>query len=64
ADYASYIACQDRVDALYRDQDEWSRRAILNVAAMGNFSSDRAIQQYADEIWRVRPITGERPDAS
>jgi starch phosphorylase len=64
ADYASYIACQDRVDALYRDQDEWSRRAILNVAAMGNFSSDRAIQQYANEIWHVRPITGERPDAS
>jgi starch phosphorylase len=53
ADYASYVACQERVDALYRDADEWSRRAILNVAAMGRFSSDRAIRDYARDVWHV-----------
>ena len=47
ADYASYIACQERVDALYRDVAAWSRCAIRNVAAMGMFSSDRAILEYA-----------------
>jgi starch phosphorylase len=56
ADYASYVACQDRVDAVYQDQEEWSRRAILNVAGMGRFSSDRTIQEYAQEIWDVSPV--------
>ncbi len=54
ADYASYIACQERVSALYQDQDEWARRAILNVANMGKFSSDRTIQEYADKVWNVK----------
>jgi starch phosphorylase len=56
ADYASYIACQERVDALYRDGDEWARRAILNVAGMARFSSDRAILEYAGTIWNVKPV--------
>jgi glycogen phosphorylase len=56
ADYESYIACQDRVDGLYQDGDEWARRAILNVAGMGRFSSDRAILEYAETIWNVKPI--------
>jgi starch phosphorylase len=56
ADCASYVACQDRVDALYRDADEWSRRAILNVAGMGRFSSDRTILEYARTIWNVTPV--------
>ncbi len=56
ADYASYMACQERVDALYRDPGEWSRRAILNVAGMGMFSSDRAVVQYAEEVWNVKPV--------
>ncbi len=56
ADYASYIACQDRVDELYRNQEEWSRRAILNVAGMGRFSSDRAIKEYCEKIWNVKPV--------
>ena len=54
ADYASYIACQDRVDALYRDQEEWARRSILNVAGMGKFSSDRTIREYAERIWGLK----------
>jgi starch phosphorylase len=55
-DYASYIACQERVDALYSDPAEWTRRAILNVAGMGTFSSDRAIREYAERIWDVKPV--------
>ena len=55
ADYASYIATQDAVGALYQDQEEWSRRAILNVARVGKFSSDRTIGEYAKNIWNVAP---------
>lgn len=53
ADYAEYIACQDEVDKVYQDQEEWSRRAILNVARMAKFSSDRTISEYAKRIWKV-----------
>jgi glycogen phosphorylase len=53
ADYASYIASQDVVSDLYRDQEEWVRRSILNAAGMGKFSSDRTIAEYAREIWGV-----------
>ncbi|MDM0019795.1 glycogen/starch/alpha-glucan phosphorylase [Variovorax saccharolyticus] len=56
ADYASYIEAQGKVDALYRDADAWTRMAILNVAGMGEFSSDRTIAQYAHEIWKTRPV--------
>jgi starch phosphorylase len=56
ADYASYVACQERVDALYRDREGWAERAIRNVAGMGRFSSDRAIQQYAETIWQTKPV--------
>mgnify|MGYP000203295225 CR=1 FL=1 len=56
ADYASYIACQGRVEALYRDRHNWTRQAILNVANMGRFSSDRTIREYAEAIWEVKPI--------
>lgn len=53
ADYASYIETQDRVGQLYQNQDEWTRMAILNVANMAKFSSDRAISDYANNIWQV-----------
>jgi starch phosphorylase len=56
ADYASYIACQEKVSELYRDQKEWSKRSILNVAGMGKFSSDRTIREYAEKIWHVAPV--------
>jgi starch phosphorylase len=56
ADYASYIACQENVSEIYRDQKEWTKRAILNVAGMGKFSSDRTIREYAERIWHVAPI--------
>ena len=55
ADLRDYIETQDRVDATYRDRDLWTRKAILNVARAGKFSSDRTIREYAREIWRVPP---------
>ena len=56
ADFADYVACQDRVDAAYRDLASWTRKSILNVARMGKFSTDRTIREYAEEIWRVKPV--------
>jgi starch phosphorylase len=54
ADLQDYILTQERVSADYLDSSEWARRALLNVARAGSFSSDRAVQQYAREIWRIR----------
>jgi len=51
ADFADYVATQARVDALYRDPAAWATRALRNVAAMGEFSSDRTIREYVDKIW-------------
>ncbi|MFI5508880.1 glycogen/starch/alpha-glucan phosphorylase [Mycobacterium sp. NPDC051804] len=57
ADYASYIECQDRVSAAWRDIPSWTRMSILNTARSGKFSSDRAITEYCDDIWNVLPVT-------
>jgi starch phosphorylase len=56
ADYDSYAAAQDRVDALYRDQDQWTRKSVINALGMGPFSSDRSIREYADNIWDIKPV--------
>jgi starch phosphorylase len=55
ADLKSYIEAQQRLGALYADPDAWARKAILNVAGSGKFSSDRAIAEYAAGIWKVAP---------
>ncbi|MEN6455438.1 MAG: glycogen/starch/alpha-glucan phosphorylase [Prolixibacteraceae bacterium] len=55
ADYPLYIACQDLVSETWKNTDEWNRRAILNVARMGKFSSDRSIRDYCERIWNVKP---------
>ena len=59
ADYAAYIACQERVSAAYRDSEHWTRMSILNVARMGKFSSDRTIAEYCRDIWKVTPTPVE-----
>ncbi|MGF1614591.1 MAG: glycogen/starch/alpha-glucan phosphorylase [Gammaproteobacteria bacterium] len=56
ADYRSYVDCQDQIDQAYRDPDRWNRMSILNVARIGKFSSDRAVRDYCDTIWRVKPL--------
>lgn len=52
ADYEAYVKEQEKVEKLYRNQDEWMRKAIINVAKVGKFSSDRTIRDYNDEIWK------------
>ncbi len=56
ADYADYIAAQERVSQAYQDCDRWTRMSILNVARMGKFSSDRAIRDYCQTIWAINPV--------
>src|SRR5262245_40290409 len=56
ADYRAYVDCQGRVARTYRDRAAWTRKSIVNTARMGAFSSDRAIRQYADEIWGINPV--------
>ena len=56
ADFRSYIDVQREVNSVYKNRDLWSRMSIINVANSGWFSSDRTIQQYADEIWRVKKL--------
>ncbi len=57
ADFRSFIDAQDRVNEAYRDQDRWNKMSILNTAASGKFSTDRTINQYANEIWSLTPVT-------
>jgi glycogen phosphorylase len=56
ADYQAYVDCQGGVDQAFRDQERWTRMSILNVARLGRFSSDRAIREYCEHIWKARPL--------
>ncbi|KAK0134790.1 Glycogen phosphorylase, muscle form [Merluccius polli] len=61
ADYEEYIACQERVSALYKDPKEWTKMVIHNIGSCGKFSSDRTISQYAREIWGMEPSLEKIP---
>ncbi|MEW6673134.1 MAG: glycogen/starch/alpha-glucan phosphorylase [Thermodesulfobacteriota bacterium] len=56
ADYRSYVNAQEEVSQVFQNPDDWTRRSILNTAHMGKFSSDRAVMDYAENIWRVKPL--------
>ena len=56
ADLKSYSAAQDRVDATYRDAKKWNAMSLVNIARSGRFSSDRAVLEYAKDIWHVSPV--------
>ena len=55
ADLQSYLDADRRLMQLYADSDGWARKAILNIASAGRFSSDRTIAEYAGQIWHVTP---------
>jgi starch phosphorylase len=56
ADFRSYVEAQEKAAALFKDKRAWATAAIRNVAAMGYFSSDRAIQEYAEKVWNLQPV--------
>jgi len=56
ADYAAYVACQQRVGEVWSDPPRWTRMSILNSARSGRFSSDRAVREYCEDIWDVPPV--------
>lgn len=64
ADFHSYLDCQAAVDRTYRNYDQWTRMGIMNIANMGRFSSDRAIQEYADKVWNIKPCHVDLPPAA
>ena len=56
ADYQSYIDAQDKVSETYLNQDEWTKKSVLNVARVAKFSSDRSVKEYAEKIWKVKSV--------
>ena len=64
AEFRSYADCQRQVAQRWNDIDSWTRAAIQNVASMGRFSSDRAIRDYAREIWKLEPVAVKTPAGS
>jgi starch phosphorylase len=61
ADIESYLSAQQQVDLLWGEPRAWARAAILNIARIGHFSSDRAVREYAEQIWRVAPTPIKTP---
>ncbi|MBO5642770.1 MAG: glycogen/starch/alpha-glucan phosphorylase [Kiritimatiellae bacterium] len=56
ADFEAYVAAQERIDKTYHNQDLWNKMSLINIARSGYFSSDRAVLEYAKNIWHVEPI--------
>ena len=56
-DFRSYAEAQKKVDTAYRDHEAWAKMALLNVAKSGKFSSDRTIEEYAKEIWKLEKVS-------
>ncbi len=60
ADYRSYVEAQEKVAQAYRNKKAWTRSAIINIANMGYFSSDRSVMDYAKNIWHIEPMSEEQ----
>lgn len=56
ADFHEYMEAQARVDELFLNTEEWTRKSVINALSMGPFSSDRSIREYADNIWAIKPV--------
>ena len=56
ADFVGYACTKQQVLRDYTNRDEWSRKAVLNIARSGKFSSDRTIREYAEQIWNIKPL--------
>jgi starch phosphorylase len=60
-DFDAYVDTQDKIDVDYKKKDEWDRKCVENICHMGFFSSDRSIQNYANNIWEIVPIEVPQP---
>ena len=56
ADFDAYCAAQDRINADYKDPMGWQQKSLRNIAGAGRFAADRAIREYAERIWKMKPI--------
>ena len=56
ADFRSYREAQAKVCSLYQDRETWNRMSLMNIANSGIFSADRAVQEYARDIWHTSPV--------
>lgn len=63
ADFDSYCQAHKQLDLAYKDKPRWARMAILNTARMGKFTSDRSIEDYVDEIWKLNPTSSSQKKA-
>jgi starch phosphorylase len=59
ADFAAYAEAQQKIDAAYANKRSWARKALLNIANSGKFSSDRTIEDYVRDIWKLKHISIE-----
>ena len=56
ADFTSFVAAQEQVSQTWKDTEKWTRMSIMNTACSGFFSTDRTMQQYNDELWKLKPM--------
>ena len=56
ADFDSYSATQDKVDATYKNREQWNRMSLVNISKAGFFAADRAVEEYAQRIWALKPV--------
>ena len=57
ADFDAYCKAHEEVEAVYQNTKEWARKALINIANSGKFSSDRTIEEYVRDIWHLKKVT-------